>query len=186
MAANLNAQNPWTSPGKLKEVYEQFRGQLRRFFEVNARHPQSVDDLMQEMFLQLLKSRPTTELRDVQGYLYQTAWSVVNTAHRRARREPQHVLSCDAENIELHADRSNRLWVEDDTSTTIAQDQVAAALDQLPRLCQAAVLLRYRDGRSYEEIAAQLGCTKHTVKKYIMRALNQCRMQFDAGDPDDA
>jgi RNA polymerase sigma factor (sigma-70 family) len=174
-------ESPWGHSGTLTGAYEAFRGQLLRFFQVNAPRSSVVDDLMQEMFLQLLKSRPSAELRDVRAYLFQTAWSVVNATRRRLRREPEYMTSLDEPALGSQADRSSRLWVEDDTSTMLAQAQLQALLAKLPPAGQAAIVLRYREGRSYKEIAAQLDCSTSTVKKYLMHALNECRKEFELG-----
>jgi DNA-directed RNA polymerase specialized sigma24 family protein len=36
---------------------------------------------------------------------------------------------------------------------------------------------------SYREIAAELGCTHHAVKKYITKALSHVRTHLSAEDP---
>jgi len=47
-----------------------------------------------------------------------------------------------------------------------------------------AVIRQYRDNKSYKDIAVELGVSVHTVKKYVMRALNHFRMHFSARDLD--
>jgi len=184
VAVGSNAPDFQDSRGKLSEVYEQYRAELRRFFQFNARRAHSVDDLMQEMFLQLLASRPTAELRDAQRYLFTVAWNVLHSANRRVCREPEHSLQFNDEELDLLAAPSNRLWVEDDTTAALADEQLNRLLNQLPRMCQVAVLRHYRDGKSYKEIAEEINVSVHTVKKYIMKGLSQFRTQFETGDTD--
>jgi RNA polymerase sigma factor (sigma-70 family) len=51
-------------------------------------------------------------------------------------------------------------------------------LHQLPPKCQAAVVLQYWQGLSYEEIAQRLGVSTHMVKKYLSQALVHCRRRM--------
>jgi len=182
VSARSSAPDSRRSRETLEQAYERYRAELRRFFEVNAPRTQAVDDLMQEMFLNLINSQPTAELRDAQRYLFRVAWNVLHSNNRRAGREPKHRVSSSAAELDSHAQRSNRLWVEDDCTSALAQEQLDRALSKLPALCQASVLLHYRDGRTYKQIALELGITVHTVKKYIMKALNEVRIEFNVSE----
>lgn len=137
---------------------------------------------MQTMFLQLMKDRPGEEVRDPPQYLFRAAWNVLHNVNQRARRERNRLVSWDSAEFDANADRSNRLWVEDDTSTALQQAELDRALSQLPRACRVAVLRQYRDNKSYKEIAKELGVSVHAVKKYIMRSLNHFRMHLNAMD----
>jgi RNA polymerase sigma factor (sigma-70 family) len=141
-----------------------------------------VDDLMQTMFLQLLKDRPAAEVRDPRQYLFRSAWNVLHNANQRAQRERHLFTSCDVTELDQCADRSNQLWVEDDTSSRVQRAELDRTLLQLPRACQVAMLRQYRDNKSYKEIADELGVSVHAVKKYIMRSLNHFRMHLSAMD----
>lgn len=137
---------------------------------------------MQTMFLQLLKDRPAAQVRDPRQYLFRTAWNVLHNANQRAQRERNLFVSCDVAEFNQLADRSNRLWVEDDASSRLHRAELDRALSQLPRVCQIAVLRQYRDNKSYKEIAAELDVSTHAVKKYIMRALNHFRIHLNGMD----
>jgi RNA polymerase sigma factor (sigma-70 family) len=52
---------------------------------------------------------------------------------------------------------------------------VKAVLAQLPPLYAAILVMKKRDGLSYEEIARALQISVHTVKKYLFRAVAQAR-----------
>jgi RNA polymerase sigma factor (sigma-70 family) len=158
------------TPDALEEAYQRYRAELRRFFELNSPHPQLVDDLMQMMYVQLLKARRHTEVRDPLQYLFRTAWNTLHSANRRARRERQRSAALDTES----------LWIEDDASAVLDQEELERVLRQLPRACQVAFVRQYLDGRSYKEIAEELGVTVHAVKKYLMRALNHFRIHFNS------
>ena len=138
---------------------------------------------MQTMFLQLSKDRSPVEVRDPRQYLFRSAWNVLHNANQRAQRERRLFESYEASALDQLANQSNRLWVEDDTSSRVERAELDRALSQLPRACQIAVLRQYRDNKSYKEIADELGVSVHAVKKYVMRALNHLRMHFNGMEP---
>lgn len=181
MATLRKSQGTRSLEGNLEEAYLRYRLELRTFFQLNSRDPQSVDDLMQTMYLQLLKSRSDDAVHDPRNYLFRTAWNVLHLQNRRGAAERKHVtLSVDAAGLETLIGRSNGLWVEDDTSTALTHAELERVLNQLPRSCQVALLRQYRDRRSYKEIAEELGVTVHAVKKYIMRALSHFSIYFNS------
>ena len=151
---------------------------------MNARDPHAVDDLIQNLYLSMMNrtaraGASTEDVRDPRRYLFRMAWNVLHSENRRRRAELARKVSCDAGDLEMLADRSNLLWVEDDTGYRAQRAELDRALGSLPRACQIAVLRQYRDNKSYKEIAAELGVTTHTVKKYITRALQHFRVQLD-------
>jgi RNA polymerase sigma-70 factor (ECF subfamily) len=56
--------------------------------------------------------------------------------------------------------------------------QASQLIETLPAKFQAVLILQYRDGLSYEEIAARLGVSTHAVKKYVMQGLALCRSRL--------
>src|SRR5690349_8468188 len=99
-------------PESLIEAYQRFRLELRNFFRLNTREQQAVDDLMQTLFLQLLKERPGAEVRDPRQYLFRAAWNVLHNANKRARRERDRVAAWENVEFETQGNRSSILWVE--------------------------------------------------------------------------
>jgi RNA polymerase sigma factor (sigma-70 family) len=143
-----------------------------------------VDDLVQTMYLSLKKTRPADDLRDPRLYLFGMAWHLLHDENRRVEAERSKSVGCNFDEFDAHAERSNRLWVEDDTSSDLQRAELEHVLAQLPKVCQVAVLRQYRDNRSYAEIARELHVSTHAVKKYIMRALNHIRMHFHSYELD--
>jgi RNA polymerase sigma factor (sigma-70 family) len=167
----------------LEEAYQRYRAELRRFFARKSRDPNAVDDLIQNMYLALKKTRPADDVHDPRQYLFGIAWHLLHDENRRIHAEHSQSVGCNFEEFDSYAERSNRLWVEDDTSSEQHRAELDRLLSQLPSACQVAVLRQYRDNRSYAEIARELGVTTHTVKKYIVRALNHFRAHFNSHDP---
>ncbi len=139
-----------------------------------------MDDLVQTMYVSLKKTRPVGDVRDPRQYLFGMAWHLLYDENRRIDAARGQSVGCNFDEFDIHADRSNRLWVEDDTSLDQQRAELNRVLGQLPPACQLAVLRQYRDNRSYAQIARELNVSTHTVKKYIVRALNHIRLHFQS------
>jgi len=169
--------------GGLEEAYERYRQELQRFFALRARESHAADDLVQLVYLRLLRSRPSEEIRDPRLYVYKVAWNVLRKDNQRVQREQQRTVSCDADQLEQFAHQLGTQWI-DDSGSALATEQVEALLRQLPPGCQAALVRHYRDGLTYNQIAAELGVTAHTIKKYIVRGLATFRAHFNPTEPE--
>lgn len=180
VATQPNTPNFQQSREDLDAAYRQYQLELRRFFERHSRDAVAADDLMQTLYLHLLKNRINEDVQEPQSYLFRMAWNVLHSANRRARSERGRAVSYDTQSLEALVERSNRLWMADDSDSALQKDEFEQVLRQLPHVCQLALLRQYGDNRSYKEIAEELGVTVHTVKKYIMRALNHFRMHFNS------
>jgi RNA polymerase sigma-70 factor (sigma-E family) len=66
----------------------------------------------------------------------------------------------------------------DGTEAHAERDAMIARLGRLPRRQRAALVLRYYQGLSDAEIAAELGCRQSTVRSQISRALNSLRIDI--------
>jgi RNA polymerase sigma-70 factor (ECF subfamily) len=165
--------------GGLGEASGRYRQELQRFFALRAREAHAADDLVQLVYLRLLRSRPAEEIRDLRLYLYKIAWNVLRKDNQRVQREQQRTVSCDADQLEHFAHQLGTLWV-DDSGAALASEQVELLLAELPPACQAALVRHYRDGLTYAQVAMELGVTSHTIKKYIVRGLAAFRAHFNA------
>ncbi len=153
------------------EACELYHADLHRFLMRRLQSTQQAQDLAQEAYLRLLRVERGSLVRKPRAYLYRIATHLVYEFRLRQQREPvtfdSDVLDEAAEVVEdspeLHDER-------------LANEQrIAALLERLPPLYGAILLLRKRDGLSYEEIAQQLEISVHTVKKYLARAVAMCR-----------
>jgi RNA polymerase sigma-70 factor (ECF subfamily) len=111
-------------------------------------------------------------VRKPQAYLYRIASNLVYEFKLRERNEP---VSFDSDAVE-HAVESPAVPATNDASEGLSlSQQLETVLGQLPPLYRAVFVLRKRDGMSYSEIARTLDISVHTVKKYLARAVAQCR-----------
>jgi RNA polymerase sigma factor (sigma-70 family) len=166
----------------LGEMYAEYRAELRRFFARQSRNVHNAEDLLQEMYLTLLRFPPKETLRQPLDYLFRAAWHVVNNANRRAQQEQEKAASGDHETLDWLSGRSGRLWAGDIAEQLSTEQQLQRLLGPLPPACQTAIILLRRDGLTYQEIAVEMGVSVHTVKKYIARALAHFNAAFKAAE----
>jgi RNA polymerase sigma-70 factor (ECF subfamily) len=65
--------------------------------------------------------------------------------------------------------------VEDAAEREQRSQRLQALLATLPEHTRAVLVMQYRDGLSYKQIAERLGVSSHMVKKHVVRGLSVCR-----------
>jgi len=158
--------------GFVESAFQQYHAGLHRFLMRRLRSTHHAQDLAQETYLRLLRMDRQELVRKPQAYLYRIASNLVYEFKLRERNEP---ISFDSEAFE-HAAESPAVPATTDASDGLSlSQQLESVLGQLPPLYCAVFVLRKRDGMSYSEIARTLDISVHTVKKYLARAVAQCR-----------
>ena len=146
---------------------------LRKFLAIKLRHSAAdVPDLVQEIFLRLLRVDHHESIRSPEAYLFTIAFHVLH----------QHVMRRSAvpEAVEITAliDQMESAPEADPVRQVEKQQQLEElqyALRELPPKAQAVLLLHRRDGYSLEEIADRLGFSRANAAKYLAKALVHCR-----------
>jgi RNA polymerase sigma-70 factor (ECF subfamily) len=164
-------RHPRQTLGFVGSAFEQYHVSLHRFLMRRLRSTQNAQDLAQETYLRLLRMDNPELVRKPQAYLFRIASNLVYEFKLRERNAP---VTFDSEAVEHAADFATPNGLEPGDSVSITQ-QLESVLAQLPPLYRAVFVLRKRDGLSYTEIALTLGISVHTVKKYLARAVAQCR-----------
>lgn len=151
---------------------------LRRFLASRLRNA-AVDlpDLVQEVFLRLLRVERHETIRSPEAYLITIASHVLHQHALRRSSSPEPVDIGDAL-LEMESD------IDSDPATRVDIEQRVAALEralrQLSPKARAALILHRRDGFSLEEIGTQLGVSRAMAKKYLAQALSHCRQRLRA------
>ncbi len=149
----------------------EYREHLQQFLVRRISRAQDVQDLSQEVYLRLLRVQDPGYLREPLAYLYRTAANVVYE-FLRSRRE--HV-TFDSEVADRAAAKIDDPRPDEMSDRLSCERDLERVLAALPPLQQAILVLQKRDGLSYEEIAAKLKISIHTVEKYLFRALATVR-----------
>lgn len=155
-----------------RQMAAEYREELQRYLLRRlSRSGLDAADVAQETFLRLLRVKHTELIRKPRAYLYRVAVNVIREFELREQGSPLHqAVDIVATEDFLPAPDNSIDRVEHASSLT-------AALEGLPAMQRAALLLFKRDGKSYREIAQELNLSPHTVKKYLFLAAAHCRRQ---------
>lgn len=142
------------------------RASLTQYFRRRVRDAAEVDDLVQEVFLRLVVRGEGEAVDHVQGYIFQTAASVLADRRRRriVRHADDHLPFDPEEHGEADFDAEHLLLERERLRSA------AVALLALPERTRAIFLLRRLDGFQYAEIATRLGISVSAVEKHMLRA----------------
>ena len=142
------------------ELYRTHAKDVHRFVLFLSGDPALADDILSETFIRLWHARSRVDLTTVRGYLLTIARNLFLAERRRARRMTP--LDERAHDTQAGPERRAHSHIELET--------VLAALQTLPEIDRAAVLLRAEEGMSYEEVAAALGISSSAARVKVHRA----------------
>ncbi len=156
---------------------------LAAFIRRRVRRPADASDLTQELYLRFLRADRSELIRNPEAYLYTVAVNLVREQSVLERRLGQLV---DVTELAMDPALVNFRTPEEEVDREARMAWIAQMIDALPAKPRAALVLQYRDGLTYEQIAERLGVTTHAVKKYVMQGLALCRkrltrLEGDAG-----
>lgn len=155
-----------TFASKAAELYS---AELHRFLARRMHRPQEIEDLVQEVYVRLLKVDEGDFVRNPRAYILQTASHVFHDYFEKDRRA-QHYVVTDSEMVEHVSEHPPELPTCELAQRLSTQKQLNAALAQLSPIHASVLLMFYREGYSYEEIASQLRVSIRQVKRYLANA----------------
>lgn len=150
----------------LKEWHARFRMPLLKFFERRTRPDIDREDLVQEVFARLIKRDDLSSVDNVDGYVFQTASSVL-TDHLRRRRVRPHDNQVPLEDDDYVSDEA--LSPERVILGKEAIEQLGRALAELPERAQTVFALYHFEEVPQTEIAKRMGVSLSTVEKEIAK-----------------
>jgi RNA polymerase sigma-70 factor (ECF subfamily) len=142
---------------------------LRAYLTKLSRDPARAEDLLQETFLQMHRSRQVhTPGQPVRPWVFAIAKRVFLMYRRSATRRARHerLASADQQDVSIAALETERLH---------ARREVALALHQLPSDGRRTFVLHHLLGFSFREVGARLGITPGAAKIRSSRAANVMR-----------
>lgn len=127
------------------------------------------EDLIQDTFVKVYKHIKTIDgSRNIKSWIYTIA---TNTAYDYLRKKKRESL------VELDEEHETSIDTKSYYSVSVEENieskDVSAAIDRLDTLYKGPILLYYKDGFSYEEIADMLAIPINTLKTRLSRAKKQ-------------
>lgn len=159
----------------VERLFAEHRTALQAFFHRRIRTKSDAPDLAQEVYVRMLRVNDTDAIRNPELYLYTVASNLVKE-HAVLDRRQASGIDIDEPTVQQQLGQLPAFDGQLDATQRVTRLRVVLA--QLPPKCRAAVILQYRHGLSYQEIADRLGVSSHMVKKYLAQALGHCRRRM--------
>jgi RNA polymerase sigma-70 factor (ECF subfamily) len=157
---------PGNNSAFVLELHRRYRIPLMRYFGKRIRESFDIDDLVQEVFIRLLKQASIHSVQQVESYVFQTAANVIRD---RARRQLSH-------HHHGHDEFSEAAHPHDNLTPDrilLSQEELAVAIDALERLpatTRRVFVLRRYEGMQLDEIAAYLRMSVSGVRFHMAKA----------------
>jgi RNA polymerase sigma-70 factor (ECF subfamily) len=154
----------------LRLIYEQYEGDLLTLAGNLLRDPAAAQDVVQDVFLGLVRSAPRLELRrTLRAYL---ATAVANRAKDHYRRQARERLASlsDAENIAAGCEGPVQMVIRDDEIL-----RLRSAIEELPYEQREAIMLHVHTGLKFREIARHQDVSLKTAISRYRYGLDKLR-----------
>jgi RNA polymerase sigma-70 factor (ECF subfamily) len=150
-------------------LYAALSGRIRGYLLSLCRNPTLADDLLQETFMHVHRSRRTYEPgRPVTPWVFAIARHVFLMNRRSTGRRLRFEEALAVETMRGDLPR-------DDDAALADNDAVYRALREVPADQRQAVLMHHVEGHSFREIAARLGIRVNAAKTRAFRGMRKMR-----------
>jgi len=165
---------------QISEIIVEERSRLRNFIRRRVRDPSDAEDLVQEVFYELVEAnRLLMPIEHVTGWLFRVARIASRTFSARRSQRPSATQRSWTKMARCCRSRSSAI-ARRRTGGTLrpqrASRRTRAAIDELPEEQRAVFVAHELEGRSFKEIAAQTGVGVNTLlsrKRYAVLHLRE-------------
>jgi RNA polymerase sigma factor (sigma-70 family) len=170
---------------RLTKTFERERGRLRSFIRRRVADIDEADDILQDVFYELVKAERLMEpIEQVGAWLFRVARNRTIDLFRKKKPEASTAQAAVDEDGELS--RLEDLLPAPDAgpeaayARSILVDELAAALDELPIEQREVFVAHEIDGRSFRELAAETGLSVNTLLARKHSAVRRLRKRLQA------
>lgn len=167
---------PMLSPHALEAFFDHYFARVYSYIRRLVREEHLAEDLTQDVFLHVQRSLPSYDPeRPLAPWVYTIATNKVRDLWRsRRHQEDRHMQSID------HEEGGPVLVAESAQPASSMesgeiQDEVRAAVEELPEMLKTTFVLRFYDGLSFAEIGDLVDRNEAAVRKRYSRALGELR-----------
>jgi len=166
---------------QISEAVEQQRSRLRGFISRRVADPSDVEDILQEVFFELVEAyRLMKPIEMVGAWLFQVARNRIIDGFRKKKPLPLENLNVESEEGEMLSIEeflpSPDAGPEAAYTRTVLIEELEAALDELPDEQRSVFIGHEIEGRSFKELATETGVSINTLlsrKRYAVLHLRQ-------------
>ncbi len=142
---------------------------LRAYLRGTFPKVRDVDDVVQESYLRVWRSRRTSEIACGRAFLFRVARNLALNLLRHQRIVPIETVANPADFDTV----DERPGPAEQTCTEEGMRQLAAAIDALPARCREIVIMRRVQLLPQKEIARRLGISEQTVEQQVARGVKR-------------
>ena len=159
----------------IERLFREQSGRLWAFLGRRLRQRSDIGELVQEVFLRMLRVEDIKALRSPEAYLYTVARNLLKERAAQGARA-QRTLDVGDPCVQEQLAELPALDADIDSQARIKQ--LREVLRELPPKCHLAVVLYHWHHMSSVAIAAQLKISPQMVRKYLSQAVVHCRRRM--------
>ena len=166
---------------QISEAVEQQRSRLRGFISRRVADPSDVEDILQEVFFELVEAyRLMKPVETAGAWLFRVARNRIIDRFRKKRPEPLADLNVESEEGEMLSLEeflpSSDAGPEAAYARAVLMEELENALEELPERQRRVFIEHEIEGRSFKELAAETGVSVNTLlsrKRYAVLHLRE-------------
>src|ERR1700741_1359646 len=150
----------------LQQLSERYRQPLTAYFQRRVGSRNEAEDLVQEVFLRLVKRLDVETLDNPEAFVFKTAVNLLRDRFRRGKTQRDHLAEVGAREPGIEELSPERVF---DSRQHL--EIVIDALQGLDERRLDALILHRLEGMKHAQIAELYGVSVSSVEKYIIKAL---------------
>ena len=167
-----------SSDAAFVDLMRRLRRPLMQFFLRRVGSPMDAEEMVQDLFVRLLRRGDLFSLDNVDGYVFEAAANIARDRGRydQARGRGRHV---DIDDLSPESEEPGAEQILDGKQRL---KRMLAALDALPPRARTVVILRRFENLTYPQIARRMGISVSAVEKHMVRAMAALRLDLIEAD----
>jgi len=157
---------------RVAELFRRYGIEIYSIICFNLDDFSRADDIFQELFLTFLQNPIPSNTENIKAYIYKTITNDILDTVRQKKSEQDRIAR-------YVRGQQNRMIGRNPEKTIIRAEQIKRLFGvieaELPHRQTEAILLRYVDNCSLDEIAEQMKVNKATVSRYVWAGLKKVR-----------
>lgn len=161
-----------------EHVYQKYSARIFGNTLKLLKDKEAAEDILQEVFIKAWQNRAEIAVdKSFGSYLFTIAKHLVYNYIRRASLETRVASYLASHTSELYRHIEEHIHYQE------SRDAIQQAIDKLPPKRREVYILCKIQGKSYQEVAEQLGCSVAAVNAHIVKATKSIKEQLNLTEP---